>query len=49
MESRDGDVQVGQEAPDFTLDDENGNKITLSELRGQPVVLMFYPFDWSGL
>ena len=42
------DVQVGQPAPDFVLDDENGNKVRLSELRGQPVVLIFYPFDWSG-
>jgi peroxiredoxin len=42
-------VQVGQLAPDFTLEDENGNRITLSELRGQPVVLIFYPFDWSGI
>ncbi len=43
------DVQAGQPAPDFTLEDENGNRVTLSELRGQPVVLVFYPFDWSGI
>lgn len=43
------DVEVGQPAPDFELEDEAGRKIRLSELRGQPVVLMFYPFDWSGL
>ena len=42
------DVRVGEEAPDFVLDDENGNKVRLSDLRGQPVVLIFYPFDWSG-
>lgn len=42
------DRLVGRMAPDFTLDDENGEKVTLSELRGQPVVLIFYPFDWSG-
>jgi mycoredoxin-dependent peroxiredoxin len=42
------DVQVGQSAPDFTLEDENGNKVHLSDLQGEPVVLMFYPFDWSG-
>ena len=42
------DVRVGQAAPDFTLDDENGNKVRLSDLRGKPVVLIFYPFDWSG-
>ena len=38
---------VGQEAPDFTLRDQDGKKITLSELRGQTVVLVFYPLDWS--
>ncbi len=38
---------VGREAPDFTLRDQEGKKITLSELRGQTVVLAFYPLDWS--
>jgi thioredoxin-dependent peroxiredoxin len=36
-------VEEGQEAPDFTLRDQEGNPVTLSELRGQPVVLYFYP------
>jgi peroxiredoxin len=38
---------VGHAAPDFTLRDQDGKKITLSELRGQNVVLVFYPLDWS--
>jgi peroxiredoxin len=38
---------VGQAAPEFTLRDQDGNKITLSELRGQTIVLVFYPLDWS--
>ena len=38
---------VGQEAPDFTLRDQDGKKVTLSELHGQTVVLVFYPLDWS--
>src|SRR3954469_1131050 len=42
------DVEVGEVAPDFTLEDEDGNPVTLSEHRGETVVLMFYPFDWSG-
>lgn len=42
-------IEVGQEAPDFTLVDEQNEKVTLSELRGNPVVLVFYPFDFSGL
>ncbi|UJA21965.1 thioredoxin-dependent thiol peroxidase [Thermoleophilia bacterium SCSIO 60948] len=33
----------GDEAPDFTLPDQNGDEVTLSELRGQPVVVYFYP------
>jgi peroxiredoxin Q/BCP len=36
-------VAEGQDAPDFTLPDQDGNQVTLSELRGQPVVLYFYP------
>ena len=41
-------LEVGQEAPDFTLVDETNAPVTLSDLRGTPVVLMFYPFDFSG-
>ena len=36
-------VAAGQEAPDFTLPDQDGNEVTLSALRGQPVVLYFFP------
>lgn len=36
-------VAKGTEAPDFTLPDQDGNPVTLSELRGQPIVLYFYP------
>ncbi|HEY6636185.1 MAG TPA: thioredoxin-dependent thiol peroxidase [Solirubrobacterales bacterium] len=36
-------VAEGQEAPDFTLPDQHGNEVTLSQLRGRPVVLYFYP------
>ncbi|HSJ14152.1 MAG TPA: thioredoxin-dependent thiol peroxidase [Longimicrobiales bacterium] len=32
-------------APDFTLSDQHGNAVTLSALRGRPVVLYFYPKD----
>ena len=41
-------VAVGQEAPDFTLRNEGNQEVTLSSLRGAPVVLMFYPLDFSG-
>jgi peroxiredoxin Q/BCP len=36
-------VAEGQVAPDFTLRDQDGNQVSLSDLRGQPVVLYFYP------
>jgi thioredoxin-dependent peroxiredoxin len=36
-------IEAGQEAPDFTLPDQDGNEVTLSGLRGAPVVLYFYP------
>jgi len=38
---------VGDSAPDFTLRDQHGQDVTLSELRGTPVVLLFYPFAFS--
>ena len=41
-----GRVAVGDEAPDFTLPGTGeGSPYTLSALRGQPVVLVFYPGD----
>ena len=43
-------VEVGQEAPDFTLRDQNREDVTLSSYRGrQSVLLVFYPFAFSGL
>ena len=40
-------VAVGEIAPDFTLEDQNGSKVTLSEARGKsPVVLVFYRGYW---
>ena len=33
----------GDKAPDFTLRDQNGEEVTLSDLRGQTVVVYFYP------
>lgn len=40
-------IEVGQEAPDFTLPDEQNQPVTLADFRGTPVVLVFYPFDFS--
>ncbi|MEM9586340.1 MAG: thioredoxin-dependent thiol peroxidase [Planctomycetota bacterium] len=38
-------IEPGKKAPAFTLTDDEGNKVKLSELKGQPVVLYFYPRD----
>ncbi len=36
-------LAAGDQAPDFTLPDQSGEPVTLSDLRGQTVVLYFYP------
>ena len=40
-------VEIGQEAPDFTLVDQDGKDVKLSDFRGKNVILAFYPFDFS--
>jgi peroxiredoxin len=40
-------LEPGTEAPDFALPDPSGQPIRLSDARGQPVVVVFYPLDWS--
>jgi peroxiredoxin len=43
-------VDVGQQAPDFTLVNQHGEQVTLSSYRGDKnVVLVFYPFAFSGI
>ena len=43
-------VQVGQEAPDFTLPNQHGESVTLSQYRGSKnVVLVFYPWAFTGV
>jgi peroxiredoxin len=37
----------GMRAPDFALPDASGRIVRLSDFRGQPLVLVFYPLDWS--
>ena len=41
-------VQVGQQAPDFTLTDTAGQEVKLSSFKGKPVVLAFFPKAFTG-
>jgi peroxiredoxin Q/BCP len=36
-------MKTNDNAPDFTLPDENGNPVSLQQFRGQNVVLFFFP------
>jgi peroxiredoxin len=40
-------IQLGSPAPDFELRSTPSQAVRLSEFRGRPVVLVFYPEDWS--
>ena len=42
-----GILSPGTQAPDFTLHVTPDQTLSLSELRGRPVILAFYPADWS--
>jgi mycoredoxin-dependent peroxiredoxin len=43
-------LEVGDKAPDFTLKDQHGAPITLSDFRGSKnVVVVFYPFAFTGV
>jgi peroxiredoxin len=42
-------LDAGTQAPDFTLNDSDGNPVTLSELRGTPIYLNFFPAAFSGV
>ena len=42
-------IAVGDQAPDFALQDQTRSEVRLSDYRGKKVVLMFYPFAFSGI
>jgi len=42
-------LEIGQLAPDFTLFDSEKKEITLSELKGQPVLLLFFPLAFTSV
>jgi AhpC/TSA family len=47
LQPRNEPVKIGEMAPNFTLEDQNGQKVTLSALRGSaPTVLAFYRGNW---
>ena len=41
-------IEIGQAAPDFTLYDSAKNKVTLSDLKGQNVLLLFFPLAFTS-
>jgi glutaredoxin-dependent peroxiredoxin len=41
-------IQVGQQAPDFTLYDSDKQKVSLSDYKGKSVLLLFYPQAFTG-
>ncbi|NMM52965.1 thioredoxin-dependent thiol peroxidase [Paenibacillus aquistagni] len=40
-------IEIGQAVPDFTLPGSNGKQVSLSQYRGQKVVIYFYPKDMT--
>jgi peroxiredoxin len=42
-------TEIGDPAPDFVLNNQHGEDIALSSLRGRPVVLVFFPFAFSNI
>ena len=40
-------IQAGDKAPDFTLRNQDGNEMSLADLRGRKVMLVFFPADFS--
>jgi thioredoxin-dependent peroxiredoxin len=40
-------LQIGSKAPDFNVNDENGNALRLADLKGKKIVLFFYPKDMT--
>lgn len=40
-------IQVGDQAPNFSVKDQHNNSVTLSEFRGSKVLLSFHPIAWT--
>ncbi len=42
-------LKVGDQAPDFTLEDQSGEKVQLSKLKGEKVFISFHPLAWTSV
>ena len=42
-------IEIGSPAPDFSLKNQHGEDVVLSELKGRNVALVFFPFAFSGI
>ncbi|MBN1620315.1 redoxin domain-containing protein [candidate division WOR-3 bacterium] len=42
-------IQTGIKAPDFVLEDQNGEKISLNQFRDKSVLLSFHPLAWTSV
>jgi glutaredoxin-dependent peroxiredoxin len=42
-------LNIGEIAPDFSLKDTEGNEVTLSSYKGNPVVVLFFPLAFTGV
>src|SRR5690625_2855065 len=40
-------IEVGQKAPNFTLENETGEEVSLSDFKGKNIILYFYPKDMT--
>ena len=47
IEKQSGVLKAGAPAPEFSLPSTPDQKVSLSEFKGKPVILAFYPADWS--
>jgi peroxiredoxin len=47
MKSDNAVLAAGRKAPNFSLNSTPDQKVSLNDFRGQPVILAFYPADWS--